>query len=171
MSHSVCVCVHSWSCCQVHLFALNVNVMLFSLFNVDTVLKAEVRVTLDPRIETFGGHWATPAFHCETEVMWNVMWRWLFESLPSLFFPDVCQSKAVLCPMSGRPIKMNELITVRFTPLDSSLDRVALLTRQVSFCLHLVVHHRGQSYLMHHKQPGCVEITNHTSQHTFSKAL
>lgn len=25
---------------------------------------------------------------------------------------------------------MNELITVRFTPLDSSLDRVALLTRQ-----------------------------------------
>lgn len=34
--------------------------------------------------------------------------------------------------MSGRPIKMNELITVRFTALDPSLDRVALLTRQVS---------------------------------------
>ena len=33
--------------------------------------------------------------------------------------------------MSGRPIKMNELITVRFTALDPSLDRVALLTRQV----------------------------------------
>ncbi|XP_037648811.1 nitric oxide synthase-interacting protein [Sebastes umbrosus] len=39
-------------------------------------------------------------------------------------------SKAVLCPMSGRSIKMNELIPVRFTPLDPSLDRVALLTRQ-----------------------------------------
>ncbi len=38
--------------------------------------------------------------------------------------------------MSGRPIKMNELITVRFTPLDSSLDRVALLTRQVSVRQH-----------------------------------
>jgi len=42
------------------------------------------------------------------------------------------QSKTVLCPMSGHPIKMNELITVRFTPLDPSLDRLALLTRQVS---------------------------------------
>lgn len=45
---------------------------------------------------------------------------------------NICQSKTVLCPMSGKPIKMNELITVRFTPLDPSLDRVALLTRQVS---------------------------------------
>lgn len=36
--------------------------------------------------------------------------------------------------MSGRPIKMNELVTVHFTLLDSSLDRVALLTRQVSSC-------------------------------------
>lgn len=34
--------------------------------------------------------------------------------------------------MSGQPIKMNELIPVRFTPLDPSLDRVALLNRQVS---------------------------------------
>lgn len=34
--------------------------------------------------------------------------------------------------MSGRPIKMNELIDVRFTPVDPSLARVALLTRQVS---------------------------------------
>lgn len=41
------------------------------------------------------------------------------------------QSKAVFCPMSGRPLKMSDLITVRFTPLDPSLDRVALLTRQV----------------------------------------
>ncbi|MEQ2213625.1 hypothetical protein XENOCAPTIV_018049, partial [Xenoophorus captivus] len=42
------------------------------------------------------------------------------------------KSKAVLCPMSGRPIKMNDLIPVHFTPLDPSLDRVALLNRQVS---------------------------------------
>lgn len=41
---------------------------------------------------------------------------------------------------------MNELITVRFTPLDSSLDRVALLTRQVS--LHDVVdpHHAENEF-------------------------
>uniref|UniRef100_A0A8C4DSD3 Nitric oxide synthase-interacting protein n=1 Tax=Dicentrarchus labrax TaxID=13489 RepID=A0A8C4DSD3_DICLA len=62
------------------------------------------------------------------------------QSLPSFWVPSLTPeakptmlkkpSKAVLCPMSGRPIKMNELITVRFTPLDSSLDRVALLTRQ-----------------------------------------
>ncbi|XP_068612788.1 nitric oxide synthase-interacting protein-like [Brachionichthys hirsutus] len=62
------------------------------------------------------------------------------KSLPSFWIPSLTPeskptlikkpSKAVLCPMSGRAIKMNELITVRFTPLDSSLDRVALLTRQ-----------------------------------------
>ncbi|XP_041634543.1 nitric oxide synthase-interacting protein isoform X2 [Cheilinus undulatus] len=61
-------------------------------------------------------------------------------SLPSFWIPSLTPeakptlikkpSKVVLCPMSGRPIKMNDLITVRFTPLDSSLDRVALLTRQ-----------------------------------------
>ncbi|XP_023253172.1 nitric oxide synthase-interacting protein-like, partial [Seriola lalandi dorsalis] len=63
------------------------------------------------------------------------------QGLPSFWIPSLTPeakptllkkpSKAVLCPMSGRPIKMNELITVRFTPLDPSLDRVALLTRQV----------------------------------------
>ncbi|XP_049416279.1 nitric oxide synthase-interacting protein isoform X2 [Epinephelus fuscoguttatus] len=62
------------------------------------------------------------------------------QTLPSFWIPSLTPefkptllkkpSKTVLCPMSGRPIKMNELITVRFTPLDSSLDRVALLTRQ-----------------------------------------
>ncbi|XP_054463075.1 nitric oxide synthase-interacting protein [Anoplopoma fimbria] len=62
------------------------------------------------------------------------------QSLPSFWIPSLTPqskptllkkpSKAVLCPMSGRPIKMNELITVRFTLLDPSLDRVALLTRQ-----------------------------------------
>ncbi|XP_056143300.1 nitric oxide synthase-interacting protein [Lampris incognitus] len=62
------------------------------------------------------------------------------QGLPSFWIPSLTPeakptllkkpSKVVLCPMSGRPIKMNELITVRFTPLDPSLDRVALLTRQ-----------------------------------------
>ncbi|XP_008288432.1 nitric oxide synthase-interacting protein [Stegastes partitus] len=62
------------------------------------------------------------------------------QSLPSFWIPTLTPeakptllkkpSKAVLCPMSGRPIKMNELISVRFTPLDPSLDRVALLNRQ-----------------------------------------
>ncbi|XP_074553710.1 nitric oxide synthase-interacting protein [Halichoeres trimaculatus] len=61
-------------------------------------------------------------------------------SLPSFWIPSLTPeakptllkkpSKAVLCPMSGQPLKMNELITVKFTPLDASLDRVALLTRQ-----------------------------------------
>ncbi|XP_032443241.1 nitric oxide synthase-interacting protein [Xiphophorus hellerii] len=62
------------------------------------------------------------------------------QSLPSFWIPCLTPeskptllkkpSKAVLCPMSGRPIKMNDLIPVNFTPLDSSLDRVALLNRQ-----------------------------------------
>ncbi|XP_026871478.2 nitric oxide synthase-interacting protein [Electrophorus electricus] len=61
-------------------------------------------------------------------------------SLPSFWIPSLTPeakptllkkpSKTVLCPMSGQPLKMSELITVSFTPLDSSLDRVALLTRQ-----------------------------------------
>uniref|UniRef100_A0A8C7WSR5 Nitric oxide synthase-interacting protein n=1 Tax=Oryzias sinensis TaxID=183150 RepID=A0A8C7WSR5_9TELE len=62
------------------------------------------------------------------------------QTLPSFWIPSLTPeakptqlkkpSKAVLCPMSGRPIKMNELIPVRFTPLDPGLDRVALLNRQ-----------------------------------------
>ncbi|XP_035254093.1 nitric oxide synthase-interacting protein [Anguilla anguilla] len=61
-------------------------------------------------------------------------------ALPSFWIPSLTPEakptilkkpvKTVLCPMSGRPLKMNELISVRFTPLDPSLDRVALLTRQ-----------------------------------------
>ncbi|XP_062840832.1 nitric oxide synthase-interacting protein [Trichomycterus rosablanca] len=61
-------------------------------------------------------------------------------SLPSFWIPSLTPeakptmlkkpSKAVTCPMSGRPLKMSDLITVRFTPLDPSLDRVSLLTRQ-----------------------------------------
>uniref|UniRef100_A0A1A7YXJ1 Nitric oxide synthase-interacting protein n=2 Tax=Iconisemion striatum TaxID=60296 RepID=A0A1A7YXJ1_9TELE len=62
------------------------------------------------------------------------------QNLPSFWVPSLTPeakptllkkpSKAVLCPMSGRPIKMSDLIPVRFTPLDPSLDRVALLNRQ-----------------------------------------
>ncbi|KAG7459852.1 hypothetical protein MATL_G00215090 [Megalops atlanticus] len=61
-------------------------------------------------------------------------------TLPSFWIPSLTPEakptvlkkpvKTVQCPMSGRPLKLNELITVRFTPLDPSLDRVALLTRQ-----------------------------------------
>lgn len=60
-------------------------------------------------------------------------------SLPPLlfiyFFPP--KSKTVVCPMSGNPIKMNDLVTVCFTPVDPTLSRVALLTRQVGFSQHL----------------------------------
>ncbi|KAJ3600388.1 hypothetical protein NHX12_031373 [Muraenolepis orangiensis] len=62
------------------------------------------------------------------------------QNLPSFWIPSLTPvakpsllkkpSKTVVCPMSGYPIKMNELIAVRFTPLDPSLDRLALLTRQ-----------------------------------------
>lgn len=62
------------------------------------------------------------------------------QALPSFWIPSLTPeakptllkkpSKTVLCPMSGRPIKMNELITVRFTALDPSLERVKLLSRQ-----------------------------------------
>uniref|UniRef100_A0A672TAH1 Nitric oxide synthase-interacting protein n=1 Tax=Sinocyclocheilus grahami TaxID=75366 RepID=A0A672TAH1_SINGR len=64
-------------------------------------------------------------------------------ALPSFWIPSLTPeakptllkkpSKTVLCPMSGCPLKMSDLISVRFTPLDSSLDRVALLTRQDRF--------------------------------------
>lgn len=62
------------------------------------------------------------------------------KSLPSFWVPSLTPeakptllkkpSKTVLCPMSGRPLKMNELVPVRFTPLDPSLERVKLLSRQ-----------------------------------------
>lgn len=61
-------------------------------------------------------------------------------ALPSFWIPSLTPeakptllkkpSKTVFCPMSGHPLKMSDLISVRFTPLDPSLDRVALLTRQ-----------------------------------------
>lgn len=62
------------------------------------------------------------------------------KSLPSFWVPSLTPeakptllkkpSKTVLCPMSGRPLRMNELVPVRFTPLDPSLERVKLLSRQ-----------------------------------------
>lgn len=39
------------------------------------------------------------------------------------------QSRIVTCPMSGKPLRMSDLTPVRFTPLDSSVDRVGLITR------------------------------------------
>nr|KAF6411143.1 nitric oxide synthase interacting protein [Rousettus aegyptiacus] len=35
----------------------------------------------------------------------------------------------VTCPMSGKPLRMSDLTPVRFTLLDSSVDRVGLITR------------------------------------------
>nr|XP_029491177.1 nitric oxide synthase-interacting protein isoform X1 [Oncorhynchus nerka] len=62
------------------------------------------------------------------------------QALPSFWIPSLTPeakptilkkpSKTVVCPMSGRPLKMNELTNVHFTALDPSLDRVALLARQ-----------------------------------------
>lgn len=74
-------------------------------------------------------------FYCKTEMLT------VFSNYNHfLFASSLHQGKAVLCPMSGQPIKMNELIDVRFTPLDPSLDRVALLTRQVGLFRYLVYH-------------------------------
>lgn len=43
------------------------------------------------------------------------------------FYP--AQSRTVTCPMSGKALRMSDLTPVRFTPLDSSVDRVGLITR------------------------------------------
>nr|XP_037847851.1 nitric oxide synthase-interacting protein isoform X1 [Chlorocebus sabaeus] len=39
------------------------------------------------------------------------------------------QSRTVTCPMSGKPLRLSDLTPVHFTPLDSSVDRVGLITR------------------------------------------
>uniref|UniRef100_A0A3B3ZYA7 Nitric oxide synthase-interacting protein n=1 Tax=Periophthalmus magnuspinnatus TaxID=409849 RepID=A0A3B3ZYA7_9GOBI len=62
------------------------------------------------------------------------------KALPSFWIPSLTPeakptllkkpSKTVLCPMSGRPIKMSELVEVHFTLVDPGLDRVKLLSRQ-----------------------------------------
>lgn len=80
-------------------------------------------------------YWALIVFYCKTEMLT------VFSNYNHfLFASSLRQGKAVLCPMSGQPIKMNELIDMRFTPLDPSLDRVALLTRQVGLFRYLVYH-------------------------------
>uniref|UniRef100_A0AAV2M5H5 Nitric oxide synthase-interacting protein n=1 Tax=Knipowitschia caucasica TaxID=637954 RepID=A0AAV2M5H5_KNICA len=62
------------------------------------------------------------------------------KSLPSFWVPSLTPEakaspvvkprKTVLCPMSGRPLRMDTLTPVRFTPLDPSLRREQLLGRQ-----------------------------------------
>ncbi|XP_062945762.1 nitric oxide synthase-interacting protein isoform X1 [Cynocephalus volans] len=59
--------------------------------------------------------------------------------LPSFWIPSLTPeakatklekpSRTVTCPMSGKPLRMSDLIPVRFTPLDGSVDRVGLITR------------------------------------------
>ncbi|XP_059940688.1 nitric oxide synthase-interacting protein [Mesoplodon densirostris] len=61
------------------------------------------------------------------------------KALPSFWIPSLTPeakatklekpSRIVTCPMSGRPLRMSDLTPVRFTPLDSSVDRVGLITR------------------------------------------
>ncbi|XP_028929109.1 nitric oxide synthase-interacting protein [Ornithorhynchus anatinus] len=61
------------------------------------------------------------------------------KQLPSFWIPSLTPeakasrlqkpSRAVLCPMSGRPLRLNDLTPVRFTLLDGSVDRVGLITR------------------------------------------
>ncbi|KAF6078844.1 nitric oxide synthase interacting protein [Phyllostomus discolor] len=59
--------------------------------------------------------------------------------LPSFWIPSLTPeakatklekpSRTVTCPMSGKPLRMSDLTSVRFTPLDGSVDRVGLITR------------------------------------------
>ncbi|XP_077832780.1 nitric oxide synthase-interacting protein isoform X1 [Macaca mulatta] len=59
--------------------------------------------------------------------------------LPSFWIPSLTPeakatklekpSRTVTCPMSGKPLRMSDLTPVHFTPLDSSVDRVGLITR------------------------------------------
>uniref|UniRef100_A0A8D1Q712 Nitric oxide synthase-interacting protein n=2 Tax=Sus scrofa TaxID=9823 RepID=A0A8D1Q712_PIG len=61
------------------------------------------------------------------------------KALPSFWIPSLTPeakatklekpSRVVTCPMSGKPLRMSDLTPVRFTPLDSSVDRVGLITR------------------------------------------
>ncbi|XP_049642159.1 nitric oxide synthase-interacting protein [Suncus etruscus] len=61
------------------------------------------------------------------------------KALPSFWIPSLTPeakatklekpSRIVTCPMSGKPLRMSDLTSVRFTALDASLDRVGLITR------------------------------------------
>ncbi|XP_043535609.1 nitric oxide synthase-interacting protein [Chiloscyllium plagiosum] len=60
--------------------------------------------------------------------------------LPSFWIPSLTPEakvsamrkpdKTVYCPMSGKSLKMKDLIPVNFLPVDNKLDRVQLITRQ-----------------------------------------
>ncbi|KAJ1131918.1 hypothetical protein NDU88_010248 [Pleurodeles waltl] len=62
------------------------------------------------------------------------------KELPSFWIPSLTPEakaailkkpdKTVYCPMSGKPLKMKDLIPVKFTPVDETLDRVGLINRQ-----------------------------------------
>ncbi|XP_078286822.1 nitric oxide synthase-interacting protein [Rhinoraja longicauda] len=62
------------------------------------------------------------------------------KQLPSFWIPSLTPEakastlrkpdKTVYCPMSGRPLKMKDLITVKFLPVDETLERVQLITKQ-----------------------------------------
>ncbi|XP_042201075.1 nitric oxide synthase-interacting protein [Callorhinchus milii] len=61
-------------------------------------------------------------------------------SLPSFWVPSLTPEakaadikkpdKTVYCPMSGKPLRMKDLIAVRFTPVDEKLERIQLITKQ-----------------------------------------
>ncbi|XP_053308513.1 nitric oxide synthase-interacting protein [Spea bombifrons] len=62
------------------------------------------------------------------------------KTLPSFWIPSLTPEskttlikkpdKTVYCPMSGKPLKMKDLIPVKFTPVDGKVDRVGLINRQ-----------------------------------------
>ncbi|XP_043846969.1 nitric oxide synthase-interacting protein [Dromiciops gliroides] len=61
------------------------------------------------------------------------------KELPSFWIPSLTPeakatklekpSRIVTCPMSGKPLRLSHLISVHFTPVDGSVDRVGLITR------------------------------------------
>ncbi|KAM4652560.1 nitric oxide synthase-interacting protein [Discoglossus pictus] len=62
------------------------------------------------------------------------------KQLPSFWVPSLTPQakttlvkkpdKTVYCPMSGMPLKMKDLVSVKFTPVDEKVDRVGLINRQ-----------------------------------------
>ncbi|XP_071966459.1 nitric oxide synthase-interacting protein isoform X2 [Engystomops pustulosus] len=62
------------------------------------------------------------------------------KQLPSFWIPSLTPEakstlvkkpdKTVYCPMSGKPLKMKDLVSVKFTPVDDKVDRVGLINRQ-----------------------------------------